>query len=79
MLHNNSLCYCLNVHNVIIRFVKSGLVVCFSKTVNSVYRAEAKIKAAEMSSQRKTGSDSFKHVAWTRLCLRFLLNQAVKW
>lgn len=25
----------------------------FSKTVNSVYRAEAKIKAAEMSSQRK--------------------------
>lgn len=75
MLHNNSLCYCLNVHNVIIVCkIRSHSV--FYKTVNSVYRAEAK-KKKELT--EKTGSDSLKHIKWTDLCLKILLNQAVKW
>lgn len=63
MLHNNSLYHCLYVHNVTVHFVKKkqpGSV--FFKTVNTVYREETKVKAAEMSKQ-KTGPDSLKHMS----------------
>lgn len=68
MLHNYSLCYRLNVHNVTAQFVRSGLIVNFLEIVNSVYRKGSRHELRKLD-----------HIILnTFKCLRILHNQAVK-
>lgn len=57
MLHKNLLLECRYCNHTVCEILSCHV---FFTIVNSVYRMEAKIEAAEMSPTEKTGSDSFQ-------------------
>lgn len=67
MLHNNLLLECTYCNHTVCEIISCHV---FFTIVNSVYRLEAKMEAAEMSPQRKLDQILFNRAKWTDLRLR---------